>query len=337
MSRRRWAALFSLVVPLVLAAPAADAATYRDVPAGHAFATEIGWLSDQGVATGYADGTFRPGAPVLREQMAAFLYRFTYGGSNPPAANTTSGFRDVALGHTFKNHIRWLSSAGWATGYADGTFRPGAPVLREQMAAFLYRAAGSPSASALTCGFDDIPSSHAFAREICWLKSTGITTGYDNPDGTTSFRGSQPVLREQMAAFLYRFDQGRGRPTKPSATTIAVNWILTDTNLYRAQNGLRTLTLHPSMNTVAADWSKHMHDTCTFNHNPDYSSQIPSGWTKAAENIAAGQQYTDVVQAWIDSPGHRANLLGDFTHLGVGYYSGSNCYGRYFTQVFAKY
>lgn len=66
-------------------------------------------------------------------------------------------------------------------------------------------------------------------------------------------------------------------------------------------------------------------------------SVYPSGWSRAGENIAAGYGYTSVVQGWIDSPGHRANMLGDYTHIGIGYYSGSNCYRTYFVQNFAKY
>ena len=48
---------------------------------------------------------------------------------------------------------------------------------------------------------------NTFAEEIAWLAGAGVTTGYDNPTGGVSFRPSDAVLREQMAAFLYRFDR----------------------------------------------------------------------------------------------------------------------------------
>ncbi|WP_259558085.1 S-layer homology domain-containing protein [Brachybacterium sillae] len=70
------------------------------------------------------------------------------------------------------------------------------------MAAFLYRLAGSPSYRLpSTSRFRDVPLRSQFAKEIHWLASTGITTGW--PDGT--FRPVTPVTREAMAAFLYRF------------------------------------------------------------------------------------------------------------------------------------
>ena len=61
-------------------------------------------------------------------------------------------------------------------------------------------ASAAPAAdAAVTPTFTDVV---AFADEIAWAAEAGITTGY--PDGT--FRPAQPVTREAMAAFLYRFD-----------------------------------------------------------------------------------------------------------------------------------
>ena len=51
--------------------------------------------------------------------------------------------------------------------------------------------------------FKDVPTNHVFYKEIAWMNSQGIAKGW--PDGT--FRPYQPVKRDQMAAFLYRYDQ----------------------------------------------------------------------------------------------------------------------------------
>jgi len=50
-------------------------ATFSDVRQGHPFYEEIDWLVDEGITTGYPDGTFRPGGVVGRGAMAAFLFR----------------------------------------------------------------------------------------------------------------------------------------------------------------------------------------------------------------------------------------------------------------------
>lgn len=49
---------------------------FPDVRPGHPFFTEIQWMGDTGLSTGYDDGTFRTGGVLTRQAMAAFLYRY---------------------------------------------------------------------------------------------------------------------------------------------------------------------------------------------------------------------------------------------------------------------
>ena len=114
--------------------------------------------------------------------------------------------------------------------------------------------------------------------------------------------------------------------------------ILEQTNDYRAAHGLAPLLLMDGLTTVAQDWSRHMADNDVFDHNPSYSQQYPPGWRRAGENIAGGYSEDAVVDAWYQSPGHKANMLGDYTHIGIGYATGAGTtYGRYYTQNFARY
>jgi hypothetical protein len=62
--------------PRVNPEDAPDASGFADVPAGHAFAAEVGWLRHAGLVTGYADRTFRPGRQVTRGETAAMLHRY---------------------------------------------------------------------------------------------------------------------------------------------------------------------------------------------------------------------------------------------------------------------
>jgi hypothetical protein len=55
--------------------PAPDTASFSDVPTSHPFFKEIEAMAASGITTGYADGTFKPGATVTRQAMAAFLSR----------------------------------------------------------------------------------------------------------------------------------------------------------------------------------------------------------------------------------------------------------------------
>jgi len=116
-------------------------------------------------------------------------------------AEVEKPFTDVPVEFPFVQEIRWLADSGITTGFPDGTFRPSASVERQAMAAFLYRAAGSPDFDApATSPFRDVRTGDPFYKEITWLADTGITTGFS--DGT--FRPTAPIERQAMAAFLYR-------------------------------------------------------------------------------------------------------------------------------------
>jgi hypothetical protein len=177
------------------------ACLFWDVVPNRAFAAEIGWLASSGVTNGYSDGSFRPLGTVNRDAMAAFLYRFAGSPAFTPPA--VSPFSDVTPSTPFYKEITWLDQTRITGGFSDGSFRPGLPVNRDAMAAFLYRFAGKPAFSPPAVSpFSDVTPSTPFYTEITWLASTGVTGGFS--DG--SFRAGQPVNRDAMAAFLFRFD-----------------------------------------------------------------------------------------------------------------------------------
>ncbi|MBT2594666.1 S8 family serine peptidase [Arthrobacter sp. ISL-72] len=185
---------------------------FADVGPGTPFVDEINWMASAGISNGWteADGTrtYRPAQPVNRDQMAAFLYRLA--GSPDFESPATSPFTDVSTQHGFYKEIAWLSVAGISNGWVepDGTrtFRPAQTVNRDQMAAFLYRHAGSPDFVPLAQSpFADISVGHPFYKEISWLWKMDISQGWPESDGTRTFRPSASILRDQMAAFMYRY------------------------------------------------------------------------------------------------------------------------------------
>ena len=170
------------------------------------FVRQIDAIALDGITTGYPDGTFRPMGSVTREAMAAFLYR--QAGEPEFTAPATSPFTDVSTGHPFYTEICWLADEGISTGWtmADGTaqYRPGQPVSREAMAAFLHRFAGEQEPAGTGTGFVDVSAGHPFADAIAWLAQTGISTGWSTPAGA-EFRPGASIERQAMAAFLDRF------------------------------------------------------------------------------------------------------------------------------------
>lgn len=131
----------ALNAPMASAADQASATSFVDVPATNQFFTEITWLADRGVTTGYPDGSFHPLQPVKRDAMAAFLYR--YAGSPEVADQAASPFVDISSSTQFYKEMSWLAQKGISTGWEAGNgcrvFKPMEPVKRDAMAAFMYR------------------------------------------------------------------------------------------------------------------------------------------------------------------------------------------------------
>ncbi len=206
--------LGGLAAPSQALAPPPPGLLFADVTADTQFYNQIQWASYKGITTGWVDAnqirTFRPTESISREAMAAFLYR--YAGSPAYSAPSVSPFKDVAPGMQFYKEISWLASTGVTTGWVEPdrsrTFRPGGTVTREAMAAFLYRIKGSPPILQpdVASNFTDVSSSNPFFREISWLLSTAITTGYPGPNYSSSFHPGEPVQRDAMAAFLKRLN-----------------------------------------------------------------------------------------------------------------------------------
>ncbi len=192
--------LASLACSLAPLAAAGAATTFSDVPADHVFATDIGWLADEGITKGCnppSNDHFCPETPVTRGQMAAFLVR-ALDLENP---GTVSFVDDD--GSAFEDAIEALGAAGITRGCnppAIDRFCPETPVTRGQMAAFLVRALGMTSRSGDPFVDDD---GSVFEADIERIAAAGITRGC-NPPANDRFCPGAPVTRGQMAAFLHR-------------------------------------------------------------------------------------------------------------------------------------
>ncbi len=178
---------------------------FSDISSSVSHYEDILWLGTVGVSTGFSDGTYRWGNDVVRQDMAAFLYRLNNLPNYVATSKDKSAFSDVNDSTDHANAIWWMASAGISTGYPDGTFGIAKDVTRADMAAFLYRMAGSPSYTApSTSPFKDCDANTGHYKEICWMVDKGITEGW-TVTGGKEFRPYATVSRADMAAFLHRF------------------------------------------------------------------------------------------------------------------------------------
>lgn len=164
------------------------------------------------------------------------------------------------------------------------------------------------------------------------LLGTDVETAPETPDeGAT---GSAPIEEETPAE-----DAG----SEPADTVAAYEQEVFDlVNQIRAENGLEPFVYNVTLAETARAHSQDMIDRNFFSHtNPDgedpFERMRDNGlsFSMAAENIAAGQRTPEeVVNSWMNSEGHRANILGGCEELGVGLALGGS-YGYYWTQCFA--
>ena len=186
---------------------------YMDVQNNTPHKDDIMWLTNTGISKGWREWngySFRPISDVARADMAAFLYRLVGSPMYVPSAEEKARFVDVDDNTPHAKEIWWLASTGITTGWDMGDrqeFRPYASVARADMAAFLYRLAGSPeykpSESELKA-FRDVNNETSHANEVYWLASAGISKGWTEGDGSHTFRPYWTVARADMAAFLHR-------------------------------------------------------------------------------------------------------------------------------------
>jgi uncharacterized YkwD family protein len=150
--------------------------------------------------------------------------------------------------------------------------------------------------------------------------------------------------REQQQAPAQQQQQAKAPAEKKTqqpaqGLSQAAQQVIDLTNAERRKNGLPDLKGDTQLSGVAQKKSEDMRQKNYFSHtSPTYGSPFDMmrdfgvTYKTAGENIAQGQQSPQqVVQAWMNSEGHRKNILSkDFTHIGVGYDQN----GHHWTQMF---
>lgn len=190
---------------------APEPAGLGDVGPGAWYRDALGWAQAEGVVTGFPDGTFRANDPVNRAQLASMLWNL----AQRPSPTRSTGFGDVGAGSWYHDAVAWLVDLGYASGFPNGTFRPGDPLTRAQGVSWLH--AARP--------FDDVGLDAWYREGVDWGRHRRVVTAY--PDHT--FRGDEDADRGTTVAMLWGL---AGRPegspphgfTDVAPTDPAVAW-----------------------------------------------------------------------------------------------------------------
>jgi len=214
----------------------------------------INLTPDTGYAVGTVTVTDKYGKAVELTKVSDTKYTFTMPDGKVKVAATftkagapTEGFTDVAADAYYADAVKWAVDKGITNGLTATTFGPNNSCTRGQMVTFLWRAAGSPKATA-TNSFTDVAAGEYYYDAVLWAVEKGITNGTTS----TTFSPSATVNRGQTVTFLYRYAGSPAATGTSSFTDVAadafyanaVKWAVAE----EITNGTSSTTFAPNSN-----------------------------------------------------------------------------------------
>ena len=187
-----WIAVMMLAVAL---SPARHATAFGDIGKSPHAETILRWKYE-GLANGFEDGTFRPDSPISRAETVALINR-----AFQLEDGSSIGFSDVSSSAWYRRDVEIAVKIGYIKGFTDNTFRPLAPVTREQLAVIIQRILNLPDSDAYT-RYADAGQMPKWSRgAIGALADKGIAS-----DSSDKFRPTDIATRAEVVAML---DQAR--------------------------------------------------------------------------------------------------------------------------------
>lgn len=270
----------------------------------------MGWAYPNGILTGTSDTTMSPEGSVTRAQVAAMLARFyqKYGEATHVEKPAVPAYT-----LTLSSQGRLELNVGDTEALIAST---------EPYVAGLSYTCASSAPSVVKVAAVNIGAANKW-------ELTGLAAGTAVVTVTDS-NGKSTTLTVEVK------EAPAGQTEKPSSASYTEQ-VIQLVNAQRAQNGLAPLQTNSAISEAARIRAGEL--PSLFEHTrPDGStcftvlSEVGLRYGTAGENIAAGYATPEqVVEGWMNSPGHRANILnGSFTTIGVGY----NSEGNYWVQLF---
>ena len=189
--KHRFIALCMAFALLALCVPAA-ASSYTDVTDGAWYSEAVEGLLERGIMNGTGERTFSPEDTFTRAQLAAVLYRM----AGSPAVSGADSFTDTLPGTWYTDAVLWAEQNSIINGYGNGLFGTADPTTQEQLAAMLWRDAGSYIVS----GSEETGASSWAADAVRWLKTEKLV----NENGP-AFAPKDAAKRAQVADIVYRY------------------------------------------------------------------------------------------------------------------------------------
>ena len=317
-------------------------------------AWEAGYLTDTTAGFGYADGSWDADvvtAPMTRYDMAQAMNNTAVAEKMTLPTDEQREAAQAAIGdfdsipEDYESAVVAMYALGYLSGVnANGDFGGESTMTRAQSCVVMSKLLGTevettpetPDEGTAGGAGDTTPAEEPETPAEDAGTGTETPEKPETPDEGTAggTAGSTPAEEETPAE-----DTG----SEPADTVAAYEQEVFDlVNQIREENGLEPFVYNETLAETARAHSQDMIDRNFFDHtNPDGKSPFDRmrenglSYSMAAENIAVGYPSPEaVVEGWMNSEGHRANILGGCEELGVGLALGGS-YGYYWTQCFA--
>ena len=329
-----------LLCTMGVSATAASASQFTDVERDAWYYDAVEYAAQNGIMNGVSSSTFAPGKNITRADFVTMLGRYVgvetsrYPGSN---------FSDVKADLYFTPYINWASANGVISGIGQNKFGPYSLITREQVAKIFYEIAllmgkDMKNNNALYASYTDTGSVSSWAAPaVKWAVSSGLMNGSGSrikPTGNTTRAQSAQLFMNLTSVFPNGITLPETSANKNYDTALA-KAIFQLVNQERAAKGLNPLTYLSSLDSVAQVRGEEI--SRVFSHTrPDGTSCFTAGDFNG-ENIyyrtGTGTTAETVMDAWMNSEGHRANILSQsFTGISVACYVKGN--SVYCVQIF---
>ena len=213
------ASITSGFAPLLASVPASAQASFSDVQGNWAQSCIVS-LTQQGIISGYPDGTFRPSSPVTRSEFASMV-----GKAFPNVARSRNAvqFVDVASNYWAYSAITTATQTGFLSGYPGNVFNPAQNIPRAQvlvaLASGLNYTPSQPASNTLNASFSDAAAIPTYAQTgIAAATERRLVVNYPN---VSTLNPNQLASRAEVSAFLCQALAGTGQ----TASTIPSQYV----------------------------------------------------------------------------------------------------------------
>ena len=287
-----------LVSAIALSLTGVALAAWSDVSPGLVAPYGISAADLEGISQGYADGTWKPGEPMLRKHFIKMAVEAFGVSPITPAVRT---FSDVLPSDPFYRYVEGAAAAGLTTGVGGGKFAPNAQITREQAVAMIARWLAqkrgvslgtyydTASAGAILDGFSDAGSvSVSLVREVAYAVDEAILQG-----SGSLLQPRKTLTRLQGAAMLLRARGASGTGTSSTTSTSGSS----TTSESTGTTGSTTTTTTDSTTTSTSTTTTSTTTTTTTDSTTTSSSSTTSSTSSTTSSSTTSSSTTTTAVA----------------------------------------